>query len=468
MTDPVPHVVRRGQGAPLLLVHGNEVDHRFLLDLEDLFDESSPWERLHLDLAGFGRTPALPAPGGLPQLADWLDRVAGELLGGRPFAVIGSSLGGLLARDLVARRPERCLGIALLAPVVDPVHARRTLPPAEVLERDDELLGSLDPEDAALYAELAVVPSRGNWERFRGTALPGLRAADRGAVARLAADYSLPRLPDAAVEELDVPVLLAMGRQDAVVGYEDQLALARRLPHATTAVLDRAGHNLHLDQPSAVRDLLRHWLAAVGEPPRPAASVGMSSSGALTSAPATLRRLRRADAPDVLAAFASHPDMARQGTVRSPEEAERYVARLLDAGADGRPSVHEAWVIAEEGRVVGLVGVTVDEAERSGWFWYWLHAEARGRGLMARAAATVAQWALTDRGLERLELGHRVDNPASGAVARAAGFVPEGTERGKFLIDGARVDVRTYGRLRTDPLPAVEPLPLDPGPSGDS
>lgn len=460
MTDPVPHVVRRGQGAPLLLLHGNEVDHRFLLDLEDLFDERSPWERLHLDLAGFGRTPALPAPGGLPQLADWLGRVAGELLDGRGFAVIGSSLGGLLARDLVARRPERCLGIALLAPVVDPVHAHRTLPPAEVLEPDDALLASLDPEDAALYAELAVVPSRENWERFRATALPGLRAADRGAVARLAADYTLPRLPDAALEELDAPVLLVMGRQDAVVGHEDQLALARRLPRATTAVLDRAGHNLHLDQPVAVRDLLRHWLAAVGEPPRPAATAGTAS---VRAAPATPRRLRRGDAPDVLAAFASHPDMARQGTVRSPEEAERYVARLLDAGADGHPSPHEAWVIAEEGRVVGLVGVTVDEAERSGWFWYWLHAEARGRGLMARAAATVAQWALTDRGLERLELGHRVNNPASGAVARAAGFVPEGIERGKFLVDGVRVDVRTYGRLRTDPAPVLEPLPRDPG-----
>lgn len=464
MTDPVPYVVRRGQGAPLLLVHGNEVDHRFLLDLEDLFDEHSPWERLHLDLAGFGGTPALPAPGGLPQLADWLDRVAGELLGGRAFAVIGSSLGGLLARDLVVRRPERCLGIALLAPVVDPVHAHRTLPPAEVLEPDDALLASLDAEDAALYTELAVVPSRENWERFRTTALPGLRAADPEAVARLAADYTLPRLPDAALEELDAPVLLAMGRQDAVVGYEDQLALARRLPRATTAVLDRAGHNLHLDHPVAVRDLLRHWLAAVGEPPRPAASVGTASRGAVTWAPVTLRRLRRADAPDVLAAFASHPDMARQGTVRTPEEAERYVARLLGAGADEHPSPHEAWAIAEEGRVVGLVGVTVDEDERSGWFWYWLHAEARGRGLMARAAATVAQWALTARDLERLELGHRVNNPASGAVARAAGFVPEGTERGKFLVDGVRVDVRTYGRLRTDPAPVVEPLPLDPGP----
>ena len=85
---------------------------------------------------------------------------------------------------------------------------------------------------------------------------------------------------------------------------------------------------------------------------------------------------------------------------------------------------------------------------------------------MARAAATVANRALRPGeeggfGLERLELGHRVNNPASGAVARAAGFVHEGTERAKFLIDGERIDVLTYGRLRSDPFPATAHLPLE-------
>lgn len=67
----------------------------------------------------------------------------------------------------------------------------------------------------------------------------------------------------------------------------------------------------------------------------------------------------------------------------------------------------------------------------------------RGRGVGSRAAATGAEWALATRGPERLELGHRVNNPASSAVARAAGFVKEGTEREKFLVDGQRIDVDT-------------------------
>ena len=87
-------------------------------------------------------------------------------------------------------------------------------------------------------------------------------------------------------------------------------------------------------------------------------------------------------------------------------------------------------------------------------------ARARGRGWTSRAAATVADWALDHEGLERLELGHRVNNPASGHVARSAGFIKEGTERAKFLIDGQRIDVDTYGRLTTDPRPKYDSIPM--------
>ena len=171
-----------------------------------------------------------------------------------------------------------------------------------------------------------------------------------------------------------------------------------------------------------------------------------------------LRPLRSSDAPAVWDAFSSHPDMARQGEVTTLAEAETHVAWLLE---DNRRAVA---ICDGHDHLVGLVAISIDAANRNGWFFYWLHAAWRGRGLASRAAATVANHALTPTreggwGLERLELGHRVNNPASGAVARAAGFILEGTERGKFLIDGERIDVLTYGRLVSDPFPNTEPLP---------
>lgn len=261
MTDlsPDPHVVRRGTGVPVVFLHGNAVDHRLLLGLDDVFATDGQWERFHLDLPGFGATPALPEPGGLPEIADWIDDTVTALLGDRSFAVVGMSMGGLLARDLAARRPEQCLGLALLAPVVDPVHANRTVPEPVVLAEDPDLIASLDPADATAYTQLAVVQSRENWERFRTTALPGLRAADVDAMDRLAQHYVLDPAPDGRLSGFDRPVLIVTGLQDAVVGFEDQEALARLFPRSTVVTLDRAGHNVHLDQPDRVRAALAEW-----------------------------------------------------------------------------------------------------------------------------------------------------------------------------------------------------------------
>src|SRR5699024_12454434 len=107
---------------------------------------------------------------------------------------------------------------------------------------------------------------------------------------------------------------------------------------------------------------------------------------------------------------------------------------------------------------------TMHPEDRNRWFSGWLQAAHSGQGLAPRAAVADDERALTPPaeggwGLERLELGHRANNPASGAVARATGFVHEGTERGTFLIDGRRVDVLTYGRLLTDPAPVLAGLP---------
>ncbi len=160
----------------------------------------------------------------------------------------------------------------------------------------------------------------------------------------------------------------------------------------------------------------------------------------------------------MLSAFRSNPDMARQGDVSTLAEAERYASRLMEPA-----SPHEAWAIVADDALVGLVCVSVDEESRSGWHWYWMTDAVRGRGWTSAAASTIAQWALTTRGLERLERGHRVNNPASGGVARRAGFVREGIEREKFLVGGQRIDVDIYGRLGSDPSPTFDPLPMVDG-----
>lgn len=260
--SPRPHVLRRGHGLPVIMVHGNGVDHRLLLALDDCFVDED-WERIYLDLPGFGRTPRLSGAGGLPELANWLVATVRELVGERPFAVVANSLGGLLARHVVARLPDQVVGLALLAPVVEPDPVRRTLPEFAVAERDADLLARLGEEDRDEFTGIMVRQSEATWDAFREYVLPGIRLADQVAVRRLASRYFLVDVPEVVSVPFDAPTVIVTGRRDQVVGYVDQFGLVDHYRAATYVALDGAGHNVHLDQPTAVAGIVRDWARRV-------------------------------------------------------------------------------------------------------------------------------------------------------------------------------------------------------------
>lgn len=163
-----------------------------------------------------------------------------------------------------------------------------------------------------------------------------------------------------------------------------------------------------------------------------------------------LRPWSPADAPAVLAAFAA-PLMSRQaaGPVLTEDDAQRWIAQWESGRAADR--AHAFAVTDPAGPVLGHVCVSaVDRRHRTGWVSYWTVPAARGRGAATEGTRALADWALTDLGLFRLELGHRTDNPASCRVAAAAGFTVEGLERAKLEYDGLRYDVELHARLATD------------------
>ena len=163
-----------------------------------------------------------------------------------------------------------------------------------------------------------------------------------------------------------------------------------------------------------------------------------------------LREWREDDAPVVLRAFQA-PDMRTQ--------APWPVVTLKDAGGwiASWEGVGHAFAITEEGddgeRVVGNVAVTRIDDHRNGWVSYWVVPEARGRGIAVAGTRLLAKWAFEERGLFRLELGHRTNNPASCRVAVKAGFLAEGIERGRLCYEGVRYDVERHARLATDDYP---------------
>src|SRR5699024_10296456 len=140
----------------------------------------------------------------------------------------------------------------------------------------------------------------------------------------------------------------------------------------------------------------------------------------------------------------------------SRQRAEQVIADALGCGEHWRN-----WAVVVAGAAVGNVGLShIEHRHDTAWTSYWLSGAARGRGLAHRALAGVAAWAFDELGLFRLELGHRVNNPASCAVARRAGFVAEGVERAKLRYGDQRFDVETHARLASDPAPDVVPVPV--------
>ena len=245
------HNVQYGTGIPILILHGFCVDHRFLLGLDPTFAAEGQWRRVYIDLPGMGGSNAGPEIESADAVAKAVVEFARDTFQNGKFAVFGSSFGGMIARHLAAEFGEQILGLALLCPVAVG-RPDRALPPKTVLQADPELLESLDVEDARDYAETAVIQSPENWSRFRTAVLPGLRAFDPEAVSRITNKYSLTIEPEKVSASFQGPTLIISGRQDSVVGFEDQIALSASYPRSTIAVLDNAGHNAHLDQPEMV------------------------------------------------------------------------------------------------------------------------------------------------------------------------------------------------------------------------
>ena len=90
---------------------------------------------------------------------------------------------------------------------------------------------------------------------------------------------------------------------------------------------------------------------------------------------------------------------------------------------------------------------------------YWVAPWARGRGAAATALRLLSDWALgPGLAFARIELFTAVDNDASQAVARAAGFEREGRLRAYLRErDGTRTDAYVFSRTRSASGAAAAP-----------
>ena len=229
--------------------------------MERLFASHPGWRRVYVDLPGFGASPGSELIRGSDDVLDVVLALLDEVAGGAPALLVGQSWGAYLAHAAATLRPDAVAGLAMLCPLTVAEHDRRDVPPHPDVALAAGVGDGADPADVQEFRDIAVVPDEAHWQFFRESVLPGLRAADPAAVARIEEHYALTSRPD--LEPYPGPTLIVTGRQDAIVGYRDAERLADTLPQATFAVLDNAGHHAHVERETLVAALLSDWLRRV-------------------------------------------------------------------------------------------------------------------------------------------------------------------------------------------------------------
>lgn len=248
----------RGSGEPLLLVHGlgyarwgwepvaHKLAERFTVVL--------------FDNRGVGASDSPPGPYTVLQLAEDAVAVLDDAAIGRAH-VLGTSLGGMVAQELAARRPERVRRLLLacttpgLAGYPMPGQTVRLLLEAPMLPAKERLRRLVrnalaEPADPELVERILA----------HRLASPQEPAAWRAQAAAGATFDALDRLG-----EIRARTLVLQGTADVVVDPRNAGVLAERIPEAHAVLFEGAGHLFFWEEPARFVQVVSDFLMDAGK-----------------------------------------------------------------------------------------------------------------------------------------------------------------------------------------------------------
>ena len=254
-----------GSGKPIVMIHGYSVDHRLMSGcMEPLFDETSDWMRIYLDLPGMGKTPAPEWLANSDQMFEIVDEFIQKIIPEGNYAVAGESYGGYLTQGLLHKHSSRINGALLICPLMTGYHDKRILPQHTCFVRDEVLLNHLSNEERERFEASCVMLTPEIWKKMQAEIYSGVDINDQAFLDRLwEGEFAFSFEQDLAKTQFEKPVLIFAGRQDTTVGYMLQISLLKQFPHATYLALDRAGHNLQVEQFEVFHSLSAEWLRSI-------------------------------------------------------------------------------------------------------------------------------------------------------------------------------------------------------------
>jgi pimeloyl-ACP methyl ester carboxylesterase len=224
---------------------------------EPVFVDSSPWQRIYVDLPGTGASP--PVEPTSDAVLDAVSETIDALIGDRRYLLAGCSYGGHLAAAQARRAATQATGLLQVCsgPKLDPT--ARNL--SGLLESTPEpnWLGGVPTELHGYFERSIGRQTREVADRIAAvfaTAAP----TDQDYLATLrATGFGLS--PQDMPESFDEPTLMLVGRSDRIAGYVDQFEDLARYPQGGYVALDDVGHYLPFEQPQRFATLARDWLS---------------------------------------------------------------------------------------------------------------------------------------------------------------------------------------------------------------
>jgi pimeloyl-ACP methyl ester carboxylesterase len=251
------HYEARGQGHPLVLIHGFFFDHRMWdREVEPL---GADFRVVRYDVRGFGRSPLPATPySDVEDLRALLDHLEIERA-----HLCGLSMGAGIAIDFTLEHPGRVSALIAVAPGI-----RGSTPDPALLERIEAIdrigAGGDHATAARMFVETWIdgpVSPAGPAVRERALALmadydfvhyrPGAPTEERPAIADAVGRLSAIR----------APTLVVAGDRDQPWILENASTLAREIPGARRVTIAGAAHIVNLDRGAELVRLLREFLS---------------------------------------------------------------------------------------------------------------------------------------------------------------------------------------------------------------
>ena len=240
--------VRRGVGAPLVLIHGYPLDHSIWDELAPLLEHD--FDLIIPDLRGFGQSDVMEADDSIIDYASDLAGLLSQLKIKKAY-LAGHSMGGYVALAFAREYGGRLAGLAMIS---------------------SQMAGDAPERKEARYATAKQVVEQGmapvaEAMASKLSADPQLQEFARGVIGRqpplgvFSALYAMADRPDSSdiFAGFPFPVVIVHGDADELIPVERGRDMKAALPSAHYVELPGAGHLPMMENPLGVAQALRFF-----------------------------------------------------------------------------------------------------------------------------------------------------------------------------------------------------------------